>query len=164
MTAPVIINAQVLGAERVAAHLLGAGPKVRVKVRAQVNRLGLELLTKVKAQKLTGQVLNVRSGRLRRSITMRMDDQGDMFQARVGTNVAYGRYWEKGFQGVQQVREHLRKVTQAWGRPITPTTATVHTHSRNVDVKARPFLTPSLDEMRAEIRTRLLSAIYEAIQ
>lgn len=164
MSAPIVLSGQVLGAERVAARLSNAGPRVRERVRTEVQRLGLELLRKVKAEKLTGQVLNVRTGRLRRSINYREILGGDAsYQARVGTNVSYGRFWELGFQGAQQVREHIRTIRQSFGRPIFPVQSVVHAHSRNVNQAPRPFLQSSLDEMRAEVRQRLLVAVQGGI-
>lgn len=163
MSAPIVLSGQVLGAERVAARLSNAGPRVRERVRTEVQRLGLELLRKVKAEKLTGQVLNVRTGRLRRSINQRIMDAGGEITTSVGTNVSYGRFWELGFQGAQQVRQHLRTVTQAFGRPISPVEASVGAHTRNVNQAPRPFLQSSLDEMRAEVRQRLLVAVQGGI-
>lgn len=163
MSQGLVISGQVLGAERVAARLSNAGPRVRERVRTEVQRLGLELLRKVKAEKLTGQVLNVRTGRLRRSINQRIMDAGGEITTSVGTNVSYGRFWELGFQGAQQVRQHLRTVTQAFGRPISPVEASVGAHTRNVNQAPRPFLQSSLDEMRAEVRQRLLVAVQGGI-
>jgi phage gpG-like protein len=158
MSAPITITGQVLGAERVTARFLNAAPKVRARVSTEVMRLGLELLRKVKSEKLTGQALNVRTGRLRRSINHRLLESADTIQSRVGTNVSYGRRHELGFKGAEQVKQHLRKIKQAFGRPIAPTVVTVGAFTRTANTPARPFLQPSLAEMKDEIRRRLLVA------
>lgn len=137
------VTVEVLGAEEVEVRLAGLPDLVRERVRQRVQSLGLELLRKVKEEKLTGQVLNVRTGRLRRSVNEDTTTSGDRVQSAVGTNVNYARFWEKGFHGVEQVRAHMRQ-----GHPI-------RAHSRNVDVKPRSFLLSSLNEMRPRIAAQL---------
>lgn len=61
--------------DREVAARLGAMPdKVRAKLRTAIRSLTVDLLAKVKMN-LTGRVLNVRTGLLRRSINMRVDQQ-----------------------------------------------------------------------------------------
>jgi phage gpG-like protein len=153
------LHAQILGAEAVTARFQFAGPRVKDATRDAVRSLARDLMTKVKSEKLTGQVLKVRTGRLRRSINEKfVEDEGHM-ESRVGTNVVYGRFWELGFHGTQQVKEFTRTIRMAFGRPISPVQAVVHAHSRNVNQAPRPFLVPSLEEMRGEIRARLMRAM-----
>jgi len=118
----------------------------------------------VKADKLSGQVLKNRTGRLRSSIHHQMAEIGsDSVTAGVYANMseaAYARFWEYGFVGTEQVREHLSTMTQAFGRLLeTPREVLVKAHARKVDQPARSFLGSTLEENRQEITDRLLQAV-----
>ena len=69
---------------------------------------------------------------------------GDRDSARVGTNVAYAAAHHFGIdkQISQQVRAHVRRITQAFGRQIPMTEVRVKSHSRSLHMKlpARPFM------------------------
>ena len=56
--------------------------------------------------------LDVRSTRLRNSITHRVDRTADGIEGRIGTNVTYARIHEMGFRGTVNVRAHTRIVDQ----------------------------------------------------
>ena len=56
------------------AKLTGTVDQINEAVRQSIVRSTLKLLVKVKREKLSGQVLNVRTGRLRRSITQKVID------------------------------------------------------------------------------------------
>lgn len=141
-----------------------------------VTRMTIELQRYVKDKKLNrsgggrggvseaGQQLAVRTGRLRRSITQRVTDGGQTITGIVGTNVEYARAHEFGFQGAVTVKEHLRRVTQAWGRPLkTPVMATVREHTMQMNLPARSFLRSSLREMTPEIQKAILQSIDDRI-
>lgn len=64
----------------------------------------------------------------------------------VGTHVEYAAVVEFGFSGLQKVRSHERRISQAWGRAIEPRTVTVSAHTRNVNRAAKPYLRPAFDE------------------
>lgn len=86
----------------IAAEILGVGkaisflnpPGMQDKVRSKVLDLAVMLRDAVKNNYLTGQVLHVRTGRLRRSITSSTENGG--FTGVVGTNVEYARIQEFG--------------------------------------------------------------------
>ena len=52
--------------------------------------------------------LDVRSGRLRLSISSEVDVNENVITGLFGTNVPYGPFWEWGFFGTEQVRAHTR--------------------------------------------------------
>ncbi len=87
----------------------------------------------------SGQTL-VDTGRLMNSITS--ESSGD--EIRVGTNVAYAAAHHFGVdkQITQRVRAHVRRITQAFGKPIKLTEVQVAAHERQRHLKlpARPFL------------------------
>lgn len=127
-----------------------------------VAKLTMKLAARVKSQKLTGQVLNVRTGRLRRSITPRVTGMGSSrVEGVVGTNVSYARKHEYGFTGTASVRAHLRMVKKAFGKSISPTQVQVRAHSRNVVYPEKSFLRSALKDMKPEILQALSSAVLE---
>lgn len=151
----IVLTASVTGAAEVQKRFEGGALAVRERVRAQVQVLGLVLLSNIKKDKLSGGVLNVRTGRLRRSVNEETTDAGDVIESTVGTNVVYGRFWELGFDGIEQVKAHtrtLRGVTQQ-----------VRTYSRAVHQAARPFLQPALAEMRDQVIASLSATLKEAV-
>lgn len=152
------IKGQILGAEAVTRRFREAQTGYPQRLRVTVRTLGAELQAKVK-QKLSGDVLNVRTGRLRRSINLKFRDNASTFRSDVGTNVVYGRRFEIGGSWTEQVRAHMRIMKQAWGHPVQPFQQSVRSFSRKVTVKPRSFLVSSLDEMRDSIRGRLAAAI-----
>lgn len=110
------------------------------------------LVQKLTKEALSGYVLNVKTGRLRRSINTRIDEKPMSVQGIVGTNVQYAGVHEFGFQGVVPVREHLRKT-------VNGGQATVRAHNRSVDMPERSFLRSSLHRLQPEIRREIETAI-----
>jgi phage gpG-like protein len=154
------VQAKIVGAETLIANLREMSASSRQRVASTVHALGLETLARVKADYLSGQALKVRTGRLRRSINEKFTESGATFTSSVGTNVSYGRFWELGFHGLEEVKQHMRMITMAWGKPVAnPHEVTVRAHQRKVNQAPRPFLQPALEQMKNEIRARLVSAI-----
>lgn len=131
-----------------------------------ITRLCIKLQVHVKQDKLSGQVLNVRSGRLRRSITYHVATLGaSTAQGTVGTNLPYAPPFEKGFQGTEEVREHLRMMTKAWGKPVKdPHKITVRAHTRKVNIAPKSFLGSALKDMTPEILEQIDLAVKESIK
>jgi hypothetical protein len=126
-----------------------------------VNALGISLRNLVVSKYLNGPRpghLGVgRTGLLSGNISDLPSEDGNSFSSSVGTNVPYGRYWEKGFD---------RKVgAGARGGPQKPMTSLAEMKyqakhppgTKHED--ARPFLTPALADMKEEIRRRLARAM-----
>lgn len=132
--------------------------KLHERLVRVVERLSIELQAHVKQNKLSGQVLKNRTGTLRRSINRRVTVTPTSVQASVGTNVKYAKVHEYGFKGTVQVREHLRMIKQAWGRPIEEREVSVRAHARKVDLPARSFLRSALRDKRAQIVFQLSEA------
>jgi phage gpG-like protein len=147
----------------VEARLTRMGPAIRAALAKAVEREAIALQRLVK-EKLSGPVLKNKTGRLRRSINYRVSESETAVSGSVGTNVRYARAHELGFDGVVSVREHLRHITQAFGRPITPVDAVVPTHSRHMHLPQRSFLRSSLEERAPQIRESLIAAVRGAVQ
>lgn len=158
-----MIVAEVVGAERVVAFLEALPERTRKVLKEEVNRLGLALLRKVKEEKLTGQALKVRTGTLRRGINLKVTETDAAFVASVGTNVAYARIHELGFDGTQNVQAHLRTIKQAWGMQLkSPVEVKVRAFTRHMKMPKRSFLATALSEMAPEISERLQAAVRGA--
>lgn len=69
---------------------------------------------------------------------------GDKVSVQVGTNVPYAAAHNFGVDKeiTQQVREHVRRITQAFGKPIDLTEVRVKSHSRkmHMNLPAREFM------------------------
>lgn len=163
MTAPgLAITGEVHGLAKVHAAFLEVGERRIGLIRRTVRGLGIQLANHVKRNKLSGQVLNVITGRLRTSINDRYTEDSSSARSTVGTAVSYGRVWELGYFGTQNVRSHLRilrKRRSPSGRRGRITGfAIVREHTRNVANAPRPFLVPALQDMRDEARAKLARA------
>lgn len=111
---------------------------------------------------LSGKALNRRTGRLRNSITHDVRIRGNTVIGAIGTNVAYGRFWELGYDGPVRVKAHARTIKQAFGRAIRPTSVSVRSHTRQVSARPRPFLRPGLEDNMEDIRGVLAKRVEEA--
>jgi phage gpG-like protein len=140
-------------------------PKIHTSLEQRVKRLTIALQTHVAAAKLSGQVLNVRTGRLRRSISQAVVSTETTITGVVSTPVEYAAAHEYGFLGVVTVKEHLRQVTQAFGKPLKePVTATVREHSMHMHFPPTSFLRSALKDMRDEILEEINQAVSEGVK
>ena len=126
-------------------------------VQRTVNRLAIELMALVK-QKLSGEVLKVQTGRLRRSIHKKVDASASRVEARVGTNVEYGKTHELGLT----IPAHIVEARRAKALRFQMNGKTVF--AKRVRIPAvkmpqRSFLRASLDQMEPRIRAELEAAV-----
>lgn len=155
-----MIRGYVFGQRETIAKLDRLTKQGKATLRVSIQRLTLKLLAKVKEQKLTGQVLKVRTGKLRRSINQRVTVDTKGIYGIVGTNVEYGRMHELG--GTYSVKAHARMMKMAWGKKLrTPKVVQVREHK--ITYPKRSFLASALKDMepnvRAEIRRALIASM-----
>jgi phage gpG-like protein len=158
----------------ISAELLGDGPALD-RLRAlrdsanaglarAIAKLGIDLQNHVQQDKLSGQVLKVRSGALRSSIDVETDQSATTITTTVFTDhLDYAAAQEYGFFGTVNVRASLRQIKEAFGHPIAAKTISVRAHSRQVDLPARSFLQSALDDMAPNISADVEDALREAI-
>ena len=159
-----MIQGTVTGDKEVSRRLRALPDGIRSRVVDSIGRLTLRLQRKVMQEKLTGQVLKVRTGTLRRSIDQRLVTDQSAVSGIVSTNVGYGKAHEYGFQGPVTVKEHLRLGKQAFGKDLKyPVWATVKAHTMNQNLPERSFLRSALADMRPEIMAELDRAIAEGV-
>jgi len=128
-----------------------------------IQLLTIKLTNKVKNDKLSGQVLNVRTGRLRNSIHSKVEHTPNAIKGIVQTNVKYAAVHEYGFKGSVTVKAHLRTIKQAFGKPIAPTSVQIGSFTRTANFPQRSFLRSSLQDMRQEALTEITNAIRRVI-
>lgn len=160
-----MISGTITGDKEVSRRLRALPDGIRSRVVDSIGRLTLRLQRKVMQEKLTGQVLKVRTGTLRRSIDQRLVTDQAAVSGIVSTNVGYGKAHEYGHSGPVTVKEHLRLVKQAFGKTLkSPVWATVKSHTMNQNLPERSFLRSALADMRPEIMAELDRAIAEGVR
>jgi phage gpG-like protein len=141
-----VIDIALIGGAAIAAKLDSIPARMRGELDQGIGRLALRAQALVR-DKLSGEVLKVRSGKLRASVTEQMAGGAGSVGAILSSAVPYAAVHEYGFSGTQNVRESLRTVRQAFGKPISPVQAVVRAHSRQVDFPERSFLRSALAEL-----------------
>jgi phage gpG-like protein len=137
-----MITASIIGGRELVNRLDGTMPQsIREQLLKTVEGLAIKLSRHVKEDKLSGQVLKVQTGRLRRSINYKLTDNGKSVVAIVGTNVEYARVHEYGgtFSRASKVGA---------SRAIYP---------------ERSFLRSSLQDMDSEIKTTIVRDVRLAM-
>jgi phage gpG-like protein len=152
--------------ERELIERLGLIPgKARDELRKAVDLMALKTLARVKL-KLSDDVLHVRTGRLRRSITQTVTDDASSITGTVGTNVEYAARHELGFTGTESVQQHLRTIKAAFGRSLKGGAVTfpVSAHTRRVEYPAHSFLASAMKELEPEFKEAIELAVQKAIR
>ncbi len=128
----------------------------------QVERLVLEALIK---RKLSGEVLNVVTGRLRRSIFSDVETRDDAVTGTVSQSgdVKYGARHEFGFTGAETVAAHVRTITQAFGYAIAPRAVDVRSFTRTANTPERSFMRSSLADRSEAIVAALKGTVARGI-
>lgn len=140
--------------------------RVKVEVRRTITALTLKLQRMVQEDMLSGQRLNVQSGRLRGSLASKVEETGGVIEGIVsagGAHVKYAFIHEFGLSAAISIKEHLRHIKQVFGRPITPRDVLVKAHSRVVNFKERRFMRDSLDEIAKIVPKNIDKAIERGL-
>ena len=98
-----------------------------------------------------GKNLNVRTGRLRSSITHDMQGKGLSIRGRVGTPVIYGRIHELG--GTITPKKGPFLIFEIDGQTVA---------ARSVRIPARPYLRPAVTGKSAQLRSRFAQEMRKA--
>ena len=151
-----MIKAEVVGGPKLIQRFNDVYPKLQGHLQKATARAALKLLRRVKEDKLSDQVLKVRSGRLRRSISMRVEQEGETTTGWVGTNVAYAHRLEYGAQGTETVRAFMRRAPGS--KKKAARTVSVRSFTRRQNTKEYRFLRDSYDELRDQINADLKDA------
>lgn len=159
-----MITGRVVGSEAVQYRLSATIPNgVKRNLEKAITSLAIGLQRDVKATKLSGGVLKVKTGTLRRSIAQVVRVTDTAVVGEVSTNVRYGKAWEYGFD---------RKVgAGARGGPRTLTGSALDNYiaKHPAGVKhfpERSFLRSALKDMEAsgKIDQTIKAAVNEALK
>lgn len=140
--------------------------RVRAEIRRTVNALTLKLQRTIQEDMLTGQRLNVQSGRLRGSVSSKVEEDKDWVEGTVGAGgalVPYAFAHEFGLKGAMTIKAHLRMIKKVFGQPITPRQIMIKAHSRKVDMQERRFMRDSLDEVAKIVPKNIDAAIERGL-
>ena len=149
-----LVNLTLVGDAALVRRLREMPETVAARVTAAVNAALLKLQGHIVADKLSGQVLNVKTGNLRRSITVEEAAQdGAAIVGRVYSagDVKYAGIHEFGYKGPEQVAAFTRKSTHVFGRTVPQYEQHVGAFTRNMNVPERSFMRSGLADLRAEI-------------
>ncbi|WP_404711746.1 HK97 gp10 family phage protein [Sphingomonas sp. MMS24-J13] len=144
-----MIDLQMIGADAIAAGLDSLAPRLTAELQTSVGDLALRLTRMIQQDKLSGAVLQTRSGRLQRSIRPVIESDGGRITATVTADAPYAAAHEFGFHGTVSVRQHLRRIRQAFGRPIAEKSITVRAHAMRMNLPERSFLRSALADLQA---------------
>ena len=158
-----MITAYLVGDREVLGRLRTLPDEVNSSLLRAITRLGIELQRDVQQDKLSGQMLKSRTGSLRSSIDLTVDQSGGAIAASVFSDSRYARVQEYGFAGTVSVRASLRRITEAFGRPIAETTINVRAYARRMDLPERSFLRSALEDMGPAVREEVQAALTEAV-
>lgn len=140
--------------------------RVKQEIRRTVNALTLRLQRIIQEDMLSGQRLKVQSGRLRGSVSSKVEERQDFIEGTVGAGgalVPYAFIHEFGLHATVGVKAHLRNIKQAFGRPITPRQVMVGAHARNVKFRERRFMRDALDQVAEIVPGNIDAAIQRGL-
>ena len=168
---------------------LAARKTALLRANAKALRLGSEAVLARAVQKVSGEVLKVQTGTLRRRLTYYIAADGG--SSRIGSPTEYAARHEFGFTGLEAVSGHTRHITHAFGRRLGATQSLsevvlgalrgtigvrgqrfrrsgardvqVRPFIRRANTPARPFLRPSLAESKDAIRNYFIEAARQAL-
>lgn len=141
--------------------------RVKAEIRRTINALTLKLQRTVQEDMLTGQRLKVQSGRLRGSVSSKVEEDKDIIEGTVGAGGAMVRYafiHEFGLTGALGIKAHLRQIKQVFGRPISPTQIQVKAHTRNVRFPELRYMRDSLDLIAKIVPKNIDAAIQRGLK
>lgn len=160
-----MVKVEFIGGDILAAVFKAYAADVQDAVIKSVGRSALRLQREVKQNRLSGQVLRVRTGNLRRSIHQRVNVSGNVVSGEVNTNVRYGIAHEYGFTGNVNVKASLRQVKQAFGKPLkSPRYVHVRAHTRDVKLPERSFLRSALRDLTPKFADDLQKSIRKVLK
>jgi len=157
-----MIDIQVINGSQIVAKVSGLGTLWAKNLRFAVAAATVELANYVKNQKLSGQVLHVRTGTLRRAVRA-YPPLTDVYPIRgdvaVDRTAPYGAMQEFGTKPHDIVPIRAKALRFMAGENVVFAKRVHHPGT-----KPRPFMFPSLAEKRESILARLRAAVAEPLK
>jgi len=158
-----VITAYLVGDEQLLERLRALPDAINSGLLRGMTQLGIELQRHVQEDKLSGQVLRSRTGSLKSSIDLRVDQSSGAITASVFSDSRYAGVQEYGFAGTVSVRASLRRIREAFGRPIAEKTMRVRAYDRRMDLPERSFLRSALEDMAPAIRDEMEAVLAAGV-
>ena len=158
-----MITAYLVGDEQLLERLRALPDAINSGLLRGITQLGIELQRHVQEDKLSGQVLRSRTGSLKSSIDLRVDQSSGAITASIFSDSRYAGVQEYGFAGTVSVRASLRRIREAFGRPITEKTISVRAYDRRMDLPERSFLRSALEDMAPAIRDEVEAVLAAGV-
>lgn len=154
------IKLRLFGKEGFLRRTSGAAPAVLPALLAAMKKEMLRVSDYVRATKLSGQVLNRRSGDLSRSITGQAVLKDNSIEGRVGSyGVPYAPVHEYG--GTFDIPATSRMITHVFGRPVFPHPVLVSAHTATFPV--RSYIRTSAAENATRVNEALKAAVAKVL-
>ncbi len=157
-----MLSLSIDGAEALQARLDAFPAAVRNELAVKAQALSEALADKVRDEKLSGQVLNARSGALRDSIGAEVSNDGDEVSASVGS------YGDVKYAAIQEYggKTGAHEILPVKGKVLAFLVGGALRFARKVEhpgsvIPERSYLRSSLDEMSAEIVAALAATPAE---
>jgi phage gpG-like protein len=158
-----VITARLVGDDAMLGWLRAIPDAVASGIARAISQLGIDLQRRIQEDELSGQILAARSDSLKSSIDLEIDQSGDEVSATVSSDSVYAHVHEYGFSGTLNVRASLRRITEAFGRPISQKTINVRAYRRRMELPERSFMRSALEDMDPAIRDEVEAALGEAL-
>lgn len=159
-----MIRAAIVGdPNKVPQYILKKFPEIQGACRVSMARIVLKLTSKIKGEKLSGQVLKNKTGTLRRSISPSVSPvSSTSVIGKVGTNIEYASIHEYGGKTPPHVILPKRGKALAfnWKGKDMVLAKVNHPGSQ---MPERSFMRTALEEMRPEILQEFQNAIMEVV-
>lgn len=129
-------------------------------------KLGKNITKNIQDNELNNQLVKIRTGNLRNNIKSKIISNQKDFYINIYYDNNKVQYWKKlefGFNGVETVKQHMRFMSIAWGRPMkNPRDVLIRTHQRKIDFKERRFIRSNLEKNK-QLYTQFLNDQYKII-
>ena len=160
-----MLTVQITGADQLSNRLAAAPAAIQSALRAKAADLAERLRKHVTDDKLSGQVLNARSGALRASIAAEVDDQAGQVIARVFSagDIKYAAIQEYGGRTAPHdiVPDKAKALAfLAGGAPVFAKIV----HHPGSQIPARSYLRSALADMGDQILAEFTAATLDALQ
>jgi phage gpG-like protein len=163
-----MIRVTLIGTNELKARFEALYPRARDSIFRSVSKLAIGLQTKVRDEKLSGEVLKNRTGTLRRSIIERVEDNGNTITGIVGTNLSYARIHEFGGTikhpggTAYLLFAHETAVFLKNSNPLADRARRTKPH--DIPMPERSYLRSSLKEYEPVAQSELSAAVKQAVE
>lgn len=153
-----MISIELRGDQQLITRLTALPEELRISLGRVMTRLAIEVERNIKL-KLSGSVLNVRTGVLRASIHHQIQMTSTGVTATIGTNVKYGRYHEFGVPHSWEIKpKSARALAFEVGGKSVFAQRVIHP-----PLPERSFERSTLEEMAPYIRAEIDAAIKQTV-